>query len=171
MVVKCGVHQPTKTYPNPKEPKGNPASCAEMRVHRNTAINAYRAELGQYLMIINNQFTLSADSEALPNTLSEGFRTGLRQFLQTKLSLNKNILKVNDISDLKTRIDSGKLSVHCDRKRRKSLTMCRVSVHSLAREQGRHRLTCLSRRAWPCPFCPQEIETGAHFLLQCTIYK
>ncbi|CAL8255755.1 unnamed protein product [Boreogadus saida] len=34
-------------------------------------------------------------------------------------------------------------------------------------EQGRHRQTWLPRGARLGPFCPQERETEAHFLLQC----
>ena len=53
-----------------------------------------------------------------------------------------------------------------DRKLRRSLPWSRLSGHSPAIEQGRHRQTWLPREARLGPFCPQERETEDHFLLQ-----
>ena len=57
------------------------------------------------------------------------------------------------------------------RSQEKSLPSSRLSGHSLAIAQGRHRQTWLPREERLGPFCPQERETEAHFLLQCMRYK
>ena len=54
---------------------------------------------------------------------------------------------------------------------RKSLTMYRLSEHSLAFEKDRCRQTWLSREDRLCAHCPQnEVETELHFLTYCPMY-
>ena len=58
-----------------------------------------------------------------------------------------------------------------DQKLRKSLTMYRLSDHSLAIEKGRHRHSWLPREERFCQQCSKnEIETEVHFLLHCDKY-
>ena len=58
-----------------------------------------------------------------------------------------------------------------DPKLRKSLTMYRLSEHSLAIENGHRRQTWLSREERLCAHCPQnEVETDLHFLTSCQMY-
>ena len=59
-----------------------------------------------------------------------------------------------------------------DEKLRKTLTMYRLSDHSLAIETGEHRQTWLPREDRLCQLCPQrQVETQTHFLLQCRTYQ
>ena len=51
---------------------------------------------------------------------------------------------------------------------RKSLTMYRLSEHSLAIEKGRRRQTWLSREDRLCP--QNEVDTELHFLTSCPMY-
>ena len=63
------------------------------------------------------------------------------------------------------------LTTVTDRKLRKTLTMYRLSGHSLAIETGRHRQNRLPREA-RLSFCHKgEVETESHFLLYCDKYK
>ena len=60
------------------------------------------------------------------------------------------------------------LTAVTDPKLRKTLTMYRLSDHSLAVETGRHRQTWLPREERLCQLCPQrQVETEQHFLLHC----
>ena len=64
------------------------------------------------------------------------------------------------------------LTTVTDRKLRKTLTMYRLSGHTLAIETGRHRQNRLPREARLCSLCHQgEVETESHFLLYCDKYK
>ena len=59
-----------------------------------------------------------------------------------------------------------------DQKLRKTLTMYRLSDHSLAIETGRHRQTWQPREDRLCQLCPQrQVETETHFLLKCDTYE
>ena len=51
---------------------------------------------------------------------------------------------------------------------RKQVTKFRLSSHNLMIEIGRHRK--IPKEIRFCPFCPNVVETEAHFLLQCPIY-
>ncbi len=63
------------------------------------------------------------------------------------------------------------LSAVSDVKLRKTLTMYRVSEHSLAVETGRRRQTWLSREDRLCSHCMLGVtETELHFLTECTKY-
>ena len=63
------------------------------------------------------------------------------------------------------------LTTISDQKLRKSLTMYRLSDHSLAIEKGRHRHTWLPREERLCQQCStNEVETEVHFLLRCEKY-
>ncbi len=63
------------------------------------------------------------------------------------------------------------LSTVSDVRLRKTLTMYRLSEHSLAVETGRRRQTWLSREDRLCSHCMLgEIETELHFLTECTKY-
>jgi hypothetical protein len=58
-----------------------------------------------------------------------------------------------------------------DPKLRKSLTMYRLSEHSLAIEKGHCRQTWLSSENRLCAHCPQkEVETVLHVLTSCQMY-
>lgn len=64
------------------------------------------------------------------------------------------------------------LSTVTDEKLRKTLTMYRLSDHSLAIETGRHRQTWLPREDRLCELCPhRQAETETHFLLHCSKYE
>lgn len=64
------------------------------------------------------------------------------------------------------------LTTVTDPKLRKSLTMYRLSEHSLAVERGRHRQTWLPREERLCTHCTQqEVETELHFLTTCLLYQ
>ncbi len=63
------------------------------------------------------------------------------------------------------------LSTVTDVKIRKTLTMYRLSKHSLAVEKGRSRQIWLSREERICSHCSLgEIKTELHFLTECTKY-
>ena len=63
------------------------------------------------------------------------------------------------------------LTTVTDSKLRKSLTLYRLSEHSLAIEKGRRRQTWLSREDRLCARCPEnEVETELHFLTSCQMY-
>ncbi len=64
------------------------------------------------------------------------------------------------------------LSTVSDVRLRKTLTMYRLSEHSLAVETGRRRQTWLSREDRLCSQCMLGVtETELHFLTECTKYK
>ena len=64
------------------------------------------------------------------------------------------------------------LTTMTDKKLRKTLTMYRLSDHSLAIETGQHRQTWLPREDRLCQLCPhRHVETETHFLLQCSAYQ
>ena len=64
------------------------------------------------------------------------------------------------------------MSTVTDNKMRKTLTMYRLSEHSLAVEKGRHRQTWLPREDRLCSHCGQGVvETELHFLTACDKYK
>ena len=64
------------------------------------------------------------------------------------------------------------LSTVTDNKVRKTLTMYRLSEHSLAIERGRYRQTWLPREDRLCSHCSQGVvETELHFLTACDKYK
>jgi hypothetical protein len=52
---------------------------------------------------------------------------------------------------------------------RRSYTKFRLSNHSLNIEKGRHKNIPKELRF--CPFCPNQVETEIHFLIECRIYK
>ena len=63
------------------------------------------------------------------------------------------------------------LSTVTDKNLRKTLTMYRLSDHSLAIEKGRHRQTWLPREERLCCHCDDgAVETELHFLTQCKKY-
>ena len=62
------------------------------------------------------------------------------------------------------------LSSVTDLRLRKTLTMYKLSDHSLALESGRHRQTCLLRDEWLCQFCPHRQMETEHFLQHCDTY-
>lgn len=64
------------------------------------------------------------------------------------------------------------LSTVTDEKLRKTLTMYRLSDHSLAIETGRHRQTWLPTEDRLCQLCPhRQVETETHFLIHCSKYE
>ena len=64
------------------------------------------------------------------------------------------------------------LTTMTDPKLRQSLTMYRLSEHSLAIERGHHRQTRLSRDDRLCVHCPQnELDTERYFLTSCPMYE
>ena len=52
---------------------------------------------------------------------------------------------------------------------RKSYTKFRLSNHSLNIEKGRHKNIPKELRF--CPFCPNQVETEIHFLIECKMYQ
>ena len=58
------------------------------------------------------------------------------------------------------------LSIIKDPKKRTVITKFRLSNHRLMIEVGRHQNIPKEFRF--CPFCPNKVETEAHFLLECS---
>jgi hypothetical protein len=64
------------------------------------------------------------------------------------------------------------LAMVTDQNHRKTLTKYRLSKHSLAIEEGRHRKTWLPLEERLCNHCtPAELETERHLLTKCTKYS
>ena len=71
--------------------------------------------------------------------------------LKTDIGMEKYLLQINNI------------------KVRQSYTKLRISNHILNIEKGRHNNTDKELRF--CPFCPNQIETETHFLIECKSYN
>ena len=56
-----------------------------------------------------------------------------------------------------------------DPKKRAIVTKLRLSNHRLMIEVGRHKN--IPKELHFCPYCPNKVETEAHFLLECSVYK
>ena len=52
---------------------------------------------------------------------------------------------------------------------RRAVTKFRLSNHNLNIEKGRHKGVPKELRF--CPFCPSEVETEIHFLMECSLYQ
>ena len=90
-------------------------------------------------------------------------------FQQTATNDLKNMSKLKTLSILKDNFacEEYLLSVSnvCNRT---ALTKFRLSNHSLMIEKGRYTNTLLGNRSYP--FCPDQIESEIHFLIQCPLY-
>ena len=90
-------------------------------------------------------------------------------FQQTATNNLKNMSKLKTLSILKDNFacEEYLLSVSnvCNRT---ALTKFRLSNHSLMIEKGRYTNTQLGDIS--CPFCPDQVESEIHFLIQCPLY-
>ena len=88
---------------------------------------------------------------------------------ETFTLINKDSSKLRTYSKVKTDIGIEKyLLSNLEIDERTSITKLRLSNHDLMIEKGRHQNIHKSHRF--CPFCPNQIETEEHFLLQCQQY-
>ena len=82
------------------------------------------------------------------------------------ININKEDSKLRSFAKLKTEIGMTKYLTqvkHLDS--RIALSKLRLSNHDLMIEKGRH--VKLDKTVRFCPFCPSDVETELHFLLQC----
>ena len=83
--------------------------------------------------------------------------------------INRDSSKLRTYSKVKTNIGIEKyLLSNLEIEERTIITKLRLSNHDLMIEKGRHQNIHKTRRF--CPFCPNQIETEEHFVLQCHQY-
>ena len=99
------------------------------------------------------------------------FQTLSDKFHQTSFDVIENQQgKLRTYGIFKTEIGyENYLSIIKDPKKRTVITKFRLSNHRLMIEVGRHQNIPKEFRF--CPFCPNKVETEAHFLLECSAYN
>ena len=141
-----------------------------------TPNNACRAELVRYPLIIKIQKRAVKFYNHLKENDSQPFHN--KAITYREINLEKSLLSKlapkqagrQDSYTIRPNHIMRKQN-HCDPNLRKSLTMYRLSEHSLAIEKVCRRQTRLSREDRLGAHCPQnKVETELHFLTSCQMY-
>ncbi len=157
-----------------------------LKVQRKTPNNRYRAELGQYPLLLNIQKRAIKFWKHLktsdPNTYhykaghththirpTHIINTEKHKYITHWTNSIKNQHKLECYSALNREYTMASyLSAVTGVKLRKTLTMYRLSEHSLAVETGQSRHTWLSHEDRLCSHCMLGVtETELHFLTEC----
>ena len=132
--------------------------------------SAGRSPLSQLVLSLCSQTQPSHTNQIRPNQIIQKQR---EHYLAHWKEATKNQSKLECYLALNREYTTaGYLTTVTDPKLRKSLTMYRLSEHSLAVERGRHRQTWLPKEERLCTHCTlQEVETELHFLTRCQLYQ